>query len=226
MQNDLSEQFIDDWNALAIELGLDSAKSLEIGQYLLAQYSGEDRHYHSVRHIVSMLDGLKKIEAKFENPAAAKLATFFHDVIYDVTRGDNEAQSAIKMKEMLNGLIDEKTLETAAFSIEATKKHVKTENNDTNLVIDLDMAILGQPWAVYERYAAGVMEEYTAGGGEEAKTKYRAGRPALFLKPTIDHGGIFITPEFQHLEAPAISNMQREIKILTSGKSFGGQGIT
>jgi predicted metal-dependent HD superfamily phosphohydrolase len=222
MSDDLSQRFLSKWQALATNLGLDESKSKEIGDYLLAQYSGSDRHYHSVRHIVSMLDGFESLKAKFEQPVAAELAIFFHDVIYDAARSDNEEQSAIKMKEKLHGIVDDAILTSAAFSIEATKKHASTPNSDTNLILDLDMAILGQPWAVYERYAKGVMQEYLPVYGEEA---YRQGRLKLFLEPTIAHGDIFLTDDFKHLNEPAVRNMQRETEILKSGKSFSGQGI-
>ena len=93
MSDDLSDTFLSSWQALAANLGLDRAKSQEIGGDLLAQYSGSDRHYHGVGHIVSMLDGFDAIQASFENPLAAELAIFFHDVVYDPSRHDNEEQA-------------------------------------------------------------------------------------------------------------------------------------
>mgnify|MGYP002784365018 FL=1 len=219
MSNDLSQKFLRKWQVLAANLGLDDSKLKEIGDYLHAQYSGVDRHYHNVNHIVSMLDGFESLKTKFEQPAAAELAIFFHDVIYDSARSDNEEKSAIKMKELLSGKVDGEILDAAALSIEATKKHAATTNQDTNLLIDLDMAILGQPWVVYERYAKGVMQEYLPVYGEE---EYRQGRQKLFLEPTIAHGDIFLTDNFKYLNQPAIRNMQREVEILKSGKSFVG----
>ena len=222
MSENLSERFLSKWWGLAANLDLDESTSKEVGDYLLAQYSGSDRHYHNVRHIVSMLDGFDGLKAKFEQPVAAELAIFFHDAIYDAARSDNEEQSAIKMKEKLRGVVDDAILDSAEFSIQATKKHAATSNPDTNLILDLDMAILGQSWAVYERYAKSVMQEYVPVHGEEA---YRQGRPVRFLEPTIAHGDIFLTDDFKHLNESAIRNMRREVEILKSGKAFAGQGI-
>jgi predicted metal-dependent HD superfamily phosphohydrolase len=222
MSDDLSQRFLSKWQALAAKLGLDESKSEEVGDYLLAQYSGSDRHYHNVRHIVSMLDGFESLKAKFEQTVAAELAIFFHDVIYDAARSDNEEQSAIKMKEKLHGIVDGAILTSAVFSIEATKKHESTPSPDTNLLLDLDMAILGQPWAVYERYAKGVMQEYLKVYGEAV---YRQGRPKLFLEPTIARGDIFLTDHFKPLNESAVRNMQREAKILESENSFAGHDI-
>lgn len=215
MSGDAFDRFARRWHALAAYLGLDPARSQQVGEYLLAQYSQSARHYHGVRHIVSMLEGFDAIKSTFEHPHAAELATFFHDVIYDPSRQDNEDQSALKMQDLLGGLVDRTLLETAVRSIEATKQHVLTPNHDTNLLIDLDMAILGQPWPVYEKYARGVMQEYLPVYGDIA---YRHGRRTLFLEPTIAHGTVFLTDAFQALNQQAMQNMQREAEILKSEK--------
>ena len=222
MSNELIERFSNHWRELSENLNLDAQKSDKVLDYLLIQYVDMSRHYHDVRHIVSMLDGAVNIKDKFEDLNAVLLGIFFHDVIYDASKGDNEEQSAIVMRNILDGFIDEDILIKAEDSVVATKAHKETENKDTNLLIDLDMAILGQPWAVYEQYAVGVMKEYVPVYGEEA---YRAGRPARFLEPTIAAGNIFITEEFAHLTEQAVKNMQREIEVLKSGKSFAGQAL-
>jgi predicted metal-dependent HD superfamily phosphohydrolase len=220
MSDHSSDTFRKRWQFLAENIGLDRAKSQEVGDELLSQYSASSRHYHGVQHIVSMLEGFDPIKASFEQPLAAELAIFFHDAIYDPSRQDNEAQSARRMQELLGGLVDRSLLETAARSIEATKQHALTPSHDTNLLIDLDMAILGQPWPVYERYARDVMQEYLPVYGELA---YRHGRRTLFLEPTIAHGSVFLTDAFKSLNAQALENMQREAEMLKTGKPFGAQ---
>jgi predicted metal-dependent HD superfamily phosphohydrolase len=219
MSEDLSSIFLGKWQALAADIDLKETRSKETGNYLLSQYSGSNRHYHNIRHIVSMLDAFGLLKAKFAQPIAAELAIFFHDVIYDPARSDNEEQSAVKMKENLHGLVGDAILASAAFSIEATKKHDFTPRPDTNLILDLDMAILGQPWPVYAQYAKGVMQEYLPVYGEDA---YRQGRPKLFLEPTIARGNIFLTNDFRSLNQQAIRNMQREAEILKSGQVLPG----
>jgi predicted metal-dependent HD superfamily phosphohydrolase len=220
MSDDVSAKFVRRWQALAADFGLDRAKSQAVVEDLLAQYSQSQRHYHGVAHIVSMLEGFDAVKADFEQPLAAALAIFFHDVIYDPSRHDNEEQSAKKMQDLLGGLVDRTRLEIAGRSIEATRQHVLTPSHDTNLLLDLDMAILGQPWPVYERYAIGVMQEYLPVYGELA---YRHGRRTLFLEPTIAHGTVFLTRVFEALNPQAIDNMGREAEISKSGKAFGGR---
>jgi predicted metal-dependent HD superfamily phosphohydrolase len=218
--SDDADTFVRRWHALAAKIGLDRARSQQVGDELLSQYSSISRHYHGVAHIVSLLAGFDAIQAAFEQPLAAELAIFFHDVIYDPTRHDNEEQSAQQLQNLLDGLVERSLLETAARSIEATKQHARTLSHETNLLLDLDMAILGQPWPVYERYAQGVMQEYLPVYGEPA---YRHGRRTLFLEPTIARGTVFLTDAFQPLHPQAMQNMQREAEMLQAGSPFASQ---
>ena len=174
----------------------------------MLQYAQPHRFYHTTEHIVSMLDGHERLSRchEFKAPKAAELAIFFHDVVYDPARQDNEELSAEAVMVMLRQYTGLYTLETAAEHIRATAKHEKTKNRDTNLIIDLDMAILGQPWPAYERYSQNVWCEYST---TYMPAEYMAGR-AKFLTTMIDRGNIFLTDEFAHLNAQALSNMQQE----------------
>jgi predicted metal-dependent HD superfamily phosphohydrolase len=129
---------------------------------------------------------------------------------------DNEAKSAAKMKEQLKSVIDPNILETAALTIFATKGHVATPSGDINIVIDLDMAILGQPWARYALYATGIMKEYLSVYGEPF---YRHSRSEFFLKPIIAKGKIFLSEQYAQLNKTAMLNMRRENDILTTSAS-------
>lgn len=217
MMESISGRFRQQWQALAQTLQLDPALSGSLLNYLQDQYNASGRHYHTMRHIVAMLEGADRIEGEFADPTAAKLAIFFHDVIYDAARRDNEEQSAVVLQEKLGEVLPETILAQAQHAIRATAKHDATGNRDTDLLLDLDMAILGQPWAVYARYAEGTMKEYVPVHGEEA---YRAGRPKLFIDPTLAKDKIFLTEPFQHLEAPARQNLARERTLLVENKSL------
>jgi predicted metal-dependent HD superfamily phosphohydrolase len=62
---------------------------------LVAAYSAPGRHYHNMRHIedcLGMLTGVDKLL-----PAQREILTeaiWWHDVVYDTTRSDNEELSA------------------------------------------------------------------------------------------------------------------------------------
>lgn len=168
-----------------------------------------------------MLDTFEGLKEKFDDPISAKLAIFFHDVVYDPAQKppENEHASAMALKEKLGQHIDEAVINKAMAIIEATASHKATSDRDTDLVLDIDMSVLGRDWEEYSKYAEDTMKEYVPVYGEEA---YRQGRPELFLEPTIAAGNIFLTEEFRELEGPALSNMRKEAELLRSGEPLIG----
>jgi len=200
-----ADAFAAEWRDLARTLCLPIAVSETLLAELQAGYDHPARHYHTEKHIVAMLNGAAGLE--FNDPDIARLAIFFHDVIYDPTRSDNEQRSAGLLREKLADLIAPERLDRAAGIIAATAGHQPSDDHDTNLVLDLDMAILGQPWPVYLSYAQGVMAEYLPHIGDAA---WRQGRISLFIDPTLAREDIFITENFKPLEIQARENLRHE----------------
>jgi len=200
-----ADAFAAEWRDLAQALCLPIAVSEALLAELRAGYGHPARHYHNEKHIVAMLIGATGLE--FNDPDMARLAIFFHDVIYDPTRSDNEHRSADLVREKLADLVASERLDQAADIITATNAHKATGDHDTDLVLDLDMAILGQPWPVYLSYAQGVMAEYLPHIGDAA---WRQGRISLFIDPTLAREDIFITEHFKPLEIQARENLRHE----------------
>ncbi len=171
-----------------------------------AAYSEPHRHYHTLTHIADIVTKFDALRGRFDRPDSVLLALFFHDIVYDPTRQDNEAQSAGLLCERLPD-IERAVLDEACFCILESKGHKATGDADTDLFLDLDMSIVGAPWEDYLTYARGVALEYLPVYGAEA---YAAGRPALFLEPTLNHARIFLTEPFQSLESRARSNLAAE----------------
>lgn len=212
MEREGSQNFKADWCTLADDLGLTQVRTESLYSYLVAQYGDPARYYHSLDHIEALLNGARDLRSRFEHWNAVRLAIVFHDVIYDVSKFDNEHQSALKLAELLEDAIPPEDLLRAQRTIEATQRHEETTWGDTNLMIDLDMGVLGQPWPVYERYMQGVRAEYEPIYGDEV---YTQGRIALFLEPTLAKSQIYLTPEFRALDDPAKVNLSRELELLS-----------
>ncbi|WP_439813636.1 HD domain-containing protein [Zavarzinia sp. CC-PAN008] len=212
--SDAANRLVARWRSLARRLALPERVAAAAERSLGDGYGAATRHYHDAGHIVAMLDGLDAVRADFREPDTAELATVFHDVVYDASRADNEERSAALMRAVLDGHLAPAVLDKAAAMILATQRHQATGDADTDLLLDLDMAILGQDWPVYRRYALGVMREYVPVFGEAG---YRAGRPERFLEPTAAHGQIFLTDRFRPLNDRAIANMRKEAALLRSG---------
>ncbi|MGN6366071.1 HD domain-containing protein [Asticcacaulis taihuensis] len=200
-----ADAFAAEWHVLAQALNLSAALSESLLAELQAGYGHPARHYHNKKHIIAMLNGAAGLE--FNDPDMARLAIVFHDVIYDPTRSDNEHRSADLLKDRLASQITPDRLIKAAGIIAATAGHQPSDDHDTNLVLDLDMAILGQPWPAYLSYAQGVMAEYMPHIGDAA---WRQGRSSLFIDPTLAREDIFITEHFKPLEIQARENLRHE----------------
>jgi predicted metal-dependent HD superfamily phosphohydrolase len=177
-------------------------------------YTEPHRRYHTLTHIDAVLHNLGAHHAGFNDPAIAELALFYHDLVYDPARHDNEAQSAARLKIRLSPYLDAARLRRACSHIEATRHHDPTPDPDTNLVLDLDMSILGAGWPDYLAYAQGVHAEYAPVYGAEA---YAAGRVKLFLEPTLARDRIFLTAPLTGLEFQARDNLARERRLWLDG---------
>ncbi|ADU13198.1 HD domain-containing protein [Asticcacaulis excentricus] len=202
-------QLSDRWNDLAARLGWPDRLSVETWQWLATQYQEPHRYYHRLSHISAMFDGGGGLF--WREPDAVALAIFFHDVIYDPARVDNEMRSAEATYQRLSDCLDVSLLDKVAALIEATKTHRGTGDTDTDQFLDLDMAILGASWADYALYADGVRQEYEPVYGIET---YRMGRVTRFIEPMLATERLFLTPAFQPLDTKARANLQRELATL------------
>jgi len=201
-------------DALAVDLGLSDAKAAEVWAEIEHAYAEGHRHYHTLAHIAAMLSGFEAHRIAFEDPNGAELAILYHDLVYDPCRADNEHLSSLRLSERLSGDFENARLARACRHIGATCHHALTGDLDTNLILDLDMAILGAPWPEYLAYAKGVFAEYVPVFGAAA---YRKGRVERFLTPTLAKPAIFLTKAFADLEAAARQNLVQERALWVDG---------
>ncbi len=196
---------IDRWSNLWEAAGFSKTQTHFIA--LVSHYEDGRRAYHNLTHILHCLQEFDRVKNLIQDPLAAELALWFHDVIYVPQKADNEEQSAEMAMQCLiscggtSGL----ALKVVAHIL-ATKRHrVITNDPDQPFVLDIDMAILGQPEAVFDRYDSQIALEF----GFVPREKYGEGRAAAlrgFERP------IFKTPFFRDLyEEVAEENIQRAI---------------
>jgi predicted metal-dependent HD superfamily phosphohydrolase len=202
------------WDRLARALDIPPVIGEEVWQTINAAYSEPHRHYHTLRHIESVTAQCESLRRRFRAPDTAQLALLFHDVVYDPARPDNETLSAALLRDRLGDHIDAAVMTSACAMIEATKQHNAGPDPDSNLLLDIDMSILGADWPDYLAYARGVAREYLPVYGAEA---YATGRVTLFLTPTLEKPHLFLTEPFAALEAPARKNLRDEAALWSSG---------
>lgn len=172
-------------------------------------YSGVDRHYHNMGHIDACLALVEELRGEFLDVEAAEVAVWFHDVIYDARRGDNEERSAAFAEERLrqSGMGAERVRRVVELILATRHKGVPGDG-DGRLVVDIDLAILGAEWEVFEAYEMGVRREY----GHLRDEVFWPGRGA-FLEGLLGRGRIYGTEILEgRLEGRARVNVLRSIE--------------
>lgn len=178
---------------------------------LLDAYSQKHRYYHTVTHIDHCLSEFDAASELAHEPAEVELALWFHDAIYDPLSANNEAKSAHWACELLDrGGINSERVERVRAHILATRHEAPAELDDSKLVVDIDLSILGVDEAAYASFEANVRQEYRWVPGPLFRSK-RAEILASFLaRPTI-----YSTIPFQdRYEAPARRNLAAAIAAL------------
>jgi predicted metal-dependent HD superfamily phosphohydrolase len=145
---------------------------------ILGRYQQPGRHYHDLRHLVECLEHPEIDKAR--NPTAVRLALFFHDYVYDteVHSGNEDASADFLSLYVATWLFNPSDAYTACHHIIATEKHqvgtVPETIEDSKLVIDCDLSILGRPMDRYAQYESDIQLEYSHVPTEIFKTARRA----------------------------------------------------
>ena len=92
------------WLDLAESLDIPEAAAEKIWRELAAAYGENGRFYHNLHHIQHALAVAEQLQAVATDFTAVQLALWFHDVVYDPRRSDNEAQSAAFAERVLRPL--------------------------------------------------------------------------------------------------------------------------
>jgi predicted metal-dependent HD superfamily phosphohydrolase len=139
-------------------------------EQLVAAYGAPGRHYHNFAHIEDCLAALARIEnlSAHEREVLSE-AIWWHDVIYDATRADNEELSAQLAEQHVRQDIGAEV----ARLIRLTRTHdVQSGDRLGAILISIDLSILGAEPARYDAYAAAIRQEFI----HVPERDYRAGR--------------------------------------------------
>jgi predicted metal-dependent HD superfamily phosphohydrolase len=182
---------------------------------LIKRWSEPQRRYHTLDHLTAVLDHIDTLADYADDPAAVRLAAWFHDAVYLPERSTNEERSARLAERALPeaGVPDGRTREVARL-VRLTLTHAPADDDHNGAVLcDADLAILASPPKAYAAYAAAVREEY-AFVPEQA---FREGRAAV-LRQLLDLPRLFRTPYGEReWEERARENLRAELATLTKG---------
>ncbi len=182
---------------------------------LVEHYSQPNRYYHNLVHIANLFYLLEKNIDHTQNPALLGFAIFYHDVVYDTLRKDNEEQSAAMARRRLQELrLKPSFIEDVVCLIMATKKHQVNQYvsfaNDMALFLDLDLAVLADDWNDYDLYRQNIRKEFK----QHPEHIFASGRKHA-LKQILDLNNIYLS-SFSNggMEERARENLTRELHLL------------
>src|SRR5215831_1917480 len=151
------------WFSLASRYASTPSAIENLFNSIVEHYSAKNRAYHDLSHIQSLLSLSESLPDKIQNRDALYFSIWFHDVIYDTKRSDNEEKSAEFAVEALAGLgVPEQTIAVTREMILATKHHRAAGLSwDMKAFLDLDTSILGAPEDIYKEYSRAIRKEYS-----------------------------------------------------------------
>lgn len=196
------------WDMLSYQLSIPKVDSRKILEEVISKYSEPHRSYHNLSHIYSLLMMAEEYYDFIENPILFELSIWFHDLIYDPSRNDNEEKSAERALELLSPFLADSFLENLKLMILSTVKHAPIlTDHDNELFLDLDMAVLAAEPKVYQQYTAAIRKEFSVFPDE----LYHAGRKSV-LEKFMAGEHIFLTQFFKdNFEIQAMENIQNEL---------------
>lgn len=196
------------WQSLVRDEGLPADPGDRLGAELLVRWQESHRFYHTTEHLQNCLQCWEKTRNLFQEPTLAEFALFYHDAIYDPRRSDNEAASAeLARKDLVELGLDSERISQVCALVRATDHKTQTDHPDADLVIDIDLAILGADPQTYQRYVAAVRREYD----HIDETGWRVGR-AKVLQGFLAKTRIFANHFFDDCEREARLNLERELR--------------
>lgn len=205
-----ARRWIELWQRLNVPRSADSGLA-DTYAALVKRYAQTHRHYHTAQHINECLAYFDTAHALCEHANEVELALWFHDAIYQPRAKDNETQSAAWAARVMReaGLSD--VAQTRVHDLIMATRHDATPvKPDEQVLVDIDLSILGADAARFDEYEAQVREEYAWVPGFVFKRQRRE-----ILQGFLDRPSIYATAQFKNqLEKKARVNLARAISNL------------
>ena len=135
--------------------------SPDVFEELVKAYSSKNRFYHNLEHIEDCLSRFEETKSLAAHPEEVEVAVWFHDSVYDTRRNDNEKKSAgwaVLVMEQVG--LSSAVAERVSNSILATRHMTEVTNRDAQLMVDVDLSILGREADIFWKYEENIRKEY------------------------------------------------------------------
>jgi len=181
---------------------------------LVAAWDEPHRRYHTRTHLQECLAALELARPLAAHPGEVELAVWFHDAVYDVRGHDSEARSAAWARDEARAVgAAPGVAERLHALVMATRHDTAPATADAQLLVDVDLSILGAPAERFAEYERQVREEYAWVPEPEFRERRRVILAAFLARPAL-----YGTEPFRRaLEARARENLRRSIAELGGG---------
>jgi predicted metal-dependent HD superfamily phosphohydrolase len=150
----------DHWREIWQKLNAPEAPQ-DVLDALIRAYSSPDRFYHNLMHIEDCLSIFGQAKHLAAHPEEVELAIWFHDSVYDTRRNDNEQKSAELASSVIRQAgLSEQIAERISLAILATRHNTEVSDRDAQMLVDVDLSILGRDKAVFWLYEGNIRKEY------------------------------------------------------------------
>ena len=200
---------LEQWKRMWAAFGVPADEALL--RDLVARYSEPHRKYHTMQHLEECFGKLEELRALARKPEEIELALWFHDAVYDTKRRDNEEKSA----EWARSAVLEKGVAAPAGDrvyglVMATRHNAVPAGTDAQILVDVDLSILGATPDRFDEYEAQVRQEYSWVPGPLFRRERRK-----ILEDFLKRPSLFQTAQFvAAYEARARGNLERSLEKL------------
>ena len=198
------------WTALWSRLGA-QGDGLSVFTRIAAAYGEPARAYHTAAHLQDCLTEFDATRDTALRPDEVEAALWFHDAVYVAGHSENEERSAQLARISLTGAgAPAEAAERVGALVVATRHHIIARDPDAALVCDIDLSILGQSDAAFDRYQGQIRREYSW----VPEPVYRQARSEI-LEGFLRRPSIYQTEYFKdRYETAARTNLARAIRDL------------
>ena len=202
MNSDIAMRLARDWAKAWSDLGLEPPPG--VFEQILQAHGESHRHYHSIEHLIECLAHFEGARHLARQPGEVAIALWFHDAVYDVKGTSNEQRSADWATAVLEkARAPEPTCKRIEQLILATRHDALPKDADQQLLVDIDLAILGAPVQRFAEYDKQIRAEYNWVPGLLYGMKRKAVLKSFLARPSI-----YSTQHFRdRLEAQARANL-------------------
>ena len=177
---------------------------------VVAAWSEPHRRYHDLAHLAAVLGLVCELAPAAADPDAVRLAAWYHDIVYEPERGDNEQVSGERARAGLRGLVTDDRLDEVVRLVLLTAGHDPVPGDTNGAVLcDADLAVLAAPPESYAAYASAVRLEY----GHLSDGEFTGGRIAV-LEHLLALPALYRTDAAQPWTDTARANLTAEVTLL------------